>query len=287
MEDLRPEFEANGLDLVARFGAEPFWTTGDRVRIAQVIGNLLTNAAKFTPRGGNVGVSLEREGEMAVLRVRDTGVGIGPELLGKIFEPFAQAQQTLARSHGGLGLGLALVKGLVELHGGSIRAASDGPGRGAELTVYLPLDQAVQPGAPISTEGSIPAVSRHRVLVIEDNEDVAETLMAALELDGHEVHVAHDGHTGIAMARASAPDVVFCDVGLPEMSGYEVARAFRADEHLRDSVLVAVTGYALPDDRRRCAEAGFDHHLAKPVDLSQLHRLIGELPGRRGSDRAT
>jgi two-component system CheB/CheR fusion protein len=222
-----------------------------------------------------VRVSASREDGRAVVRVVDTGVGIAPAILDRVFEPFVQAEVGLSRSKGGLGLGLPLARGLVELHGGTLEARSEGEGRGAELVVRLPL--SARAPAPAAVEAPLPPAAR-RVLVVEDNVEGAEALRMMLELDGHEVEVAHDGREGVVRARAFHPDVVLCDIGLPELDGYEVARQLRADAafHAR---LVAVTGYALPEDRRRAAEAGFDLHIAKPPSPDQLHDALARAPG--------
>ncbi|HSP81967.1 MAG TPA: response regulator, partial [Myxococcaceae bacterium] len=199
------------------------------------------------------------------------------------FEPFSQADTSLERSRGGLGLGLALVKGLVELHGGEVWASSEGPGRGTELTVCLP---EVSTPEAVGLPSSEPARQPHprRSLVIEDNVDAAESLKEALELSGHAVSVAHSGSEGLARARELSPEVILCDIGLPGMDGYEVARALRADPALRSVGLVALTGYASPDDQRRAREAGFQLHLAKPPDLDVLERVVDELGGLREDD---
>jgi two-component system CheB/CheR fusion protein len=244
-----------------------------------VVGNLLHNAAKFTPRGGHatlsVGVSPEGAG---LIRVRDDGAGMSPATLAHAFEPFVQDAQGLARSLGGLGLGLALVKGLVGLHGGAVAAASEGEGRGSELTVTLPLLSApAPPERVVVPAGPRPAVMQ-RVLVIEDNVDAAESLREALELGPREVAIANTGPDGIAAARAFKPDVVVCDIGLPGLDGYGVARALRADPdpRLRSSYLVALSGYAFDEDVARALQAGFDRHLAKPPSLEALEALLVE-----------
>jgi PAS domain S-box-containing protein len=271
IEDHRATFVANGIELVGRLPVEPLWGMADATRIEQIVGNLLGNAAKFTPRGGRVELVLEKQGSSALLRVRDNGVGIDPHMVDRLFHPFTQAAQTLDRSRGGLGLGLALVKGLVELHGGSVAVVSEGPGRGAEFTVRLPIG-AEASEAPC--EPARPSIQRRRVLVIEDNIDAADTLKVALELAGHDVHVAYDGPSGLAQARDSRPEVVLCDIGLPGMSGYEVARAFSADEKLRDAVLIALTGYGLPEDKERALSSGFARHLTKPLTLESLEQVL-------------
>jgi PAS domain S-box-containing protein len=272
IDDHRATFVANGIDLRARTSVAPIWITADATRIEQVVGNLLGNAAKFTPRGGRVEVVLEMEGPNAKLGVRDNGVGIDPAVVDCLFQPFTQAAQTLDRSRGGLGLGLALVKGLVELHGGSVDVASEGPGHGAEFTVRLPLSAAIAETQAVTPR---PSAQRRRVLVIEDNIDAANSLKAALEFAGHDVEVAYDGPSGLARARACRPEVVLCDVGLPGISGYEVALAFAADDELRDCVLIALTGYGLPEDKERAISAGFARHVTKPLTLEALEEVLG------------
>jgi PAS domain S-box-containing protein len=282
VEDHRSTFARGEIRLTMLDSSGEVPIDGDRVRLAQAIGNLLQNAAKFTPRGGDTTVSLQTDrsrGE-AVLTVRDTGSGIQPEMLPRLFHPFSQADATLDRSKGGLGLGLALVKGLVELHGGSVTAASGGPGRGAAFTIRLPL--ATTHAGAVRSERGARAGSRlpRRVLVIEDNEDAADTLREVLELDDHVVEVAYSGRGGIEKARTFRPDIVFCDIGLPEVDGYEVARTLRADPELASVVLVAVSGYAQPEDVAMSREAGFDAHLAKPATLETLGRVLADLDGR-------
>lgn len=278
LEDHQSLFDKSGIELRAEIASEPMYVEGDGNRIAQVLGNLLLNAAKFTPHRGRVTVALARDGEAAELRVRDNGAGIDPALLSRLFQPFMQAEATVARSPGGLGLGLALVKGLVEQHGGQVRAWSEGPGCGAEFSVRLPLDLAERPEPPL--HGDLTVRVPRRVLVIEDNADAADTLRDILEYDGHQVAVAYDGAAGLSKAREFRPEVVLCDVGLPDIDGYEVARSFRRDDRLRGTHIVALTGYALPGDLENAAEAGFEHHLAKPVDLEALQDILERLPMR-------
>jgi PAS domain S-box-containing protein len=280
VEDYRAAFVDGGIAFVDAICADQMWLVGDATRIAQVVGNLLSNAVKFTPRGGRVKLTLERTGDTAVLRVRDDGQGIPPDVLDHVFEPFAQAPQTPDRRIGGLGLGLALVRGFVHLHGGSVAVSSAGVGRGAEFTVHLPLEAL--PVMEADPDASNRPIRRRRVLIIEDNTDAADSLRELLELSGHEVQVAFDGPSGLRDAGSFHPDVVLCDIGLPGMTGYEVARALRADERLRGTVLVALTGYGLPEDQRRASEAGFAHHVRKPPDLNDLLGLVDATGGERG-----
>jgi two-component system CheB/CheR fusion protein len=277
-DDYRPLFTERGVELTVHLPDRPTWVDGDFTRLAQVVGNLLQNAAKFTPGGGSVRVSLEAARD-AVLRVRDTGMGIDPLVIPRLFQPFAQAESTLDRSQGGLGLGLALVRGLVELHGGTVEAHSAGKGAGTEFVVKLPL--AGPPVAPTVVAGAPPGP--RRVLVIEDNADGAESLRIALEMEGHEVEMVHDGQAGLDRVREFAPDVVLCDIGLPGMDGYEVAKAIREAPAGPRPLLVALTGYARAEDQQRAEEAGFDAHLAKPPTIEQVQEVIARAP-RRGPE---
>jgi PAS domain S-box-containing protein len=272
VEDHRGIFEQHGLELSLDIPAAPVWLEADATRLSQVVGNLLQNAAKFTPRGGRAAVCVRAADGRATIRVRDDGAGIAPELLDRVFEPFTQGERTLARTKGGLGLGLALVKGLVELHGGAVAARSDGPGAGAELVVSLPL--AAAPAARDGVDEALAGAAPLTVLVVDDNLDAAQSLADVLALGGHRVHVAGDGASGVALARATLPDLVLCDIGLPDVDGYEVARTLRADASLRATRLVAVSGYAQPEDRARALAAGFEAHLAKPVALDRLAELL-------------
>ena len=284
IEDHRSLFEKNEVHLDVTLPAERIAVNADRTRLAQVVGNLLQNAAKFTGKGGRAQVSLavDETAGRAVIRVADTGVGISPELLARLFQPFAQADESMDRSKGGLGLGLALVKGLVELHGGEISVHSQGLGKGTEFVVRLPLDGVLDVKTPTPVDSSRRI---RRVLIIEDQADAAQSLREALELCGHEVQVTDNGPAGLSRAREFRPEVVLCDIGLPGMDGYQVARVFRADESLKDMFLVALSGYALPEDLQRAAEAGFDRHLAKPPRLDQLEELLSSLRRRSSKVR--
>jgi len=272
-EDHRGTFAQRGIALDLELPAAPLWIDADPTRVAQAVGNLLQNASRFTHPGGTTTLSARRAGDTVELAVRDDGLGIEPGLIERLFEPFVQAERGLARSAGGLGLGLALVKRLVELHGGSVRAHSDGHGRGAAFELVFP---AAPPPARDATSraGTPSAVRARRVLLIEDNVDAAESLAELLRLDGHEVEIAPDGRSGLDRARAFAPEVVLCDLGLPDLSGYEVARALRAEPALAGTRLVAVSGYAQREDRARALEAGFDAHVAKPAPFEELAALL-------------
>lgn len=276
-EDRRTALAAAGLRLALDLPAGPTWTTGDETRLAQAVGNLLTNAQKFTDPGGEVRVRLAADPSrrLAEVVVRDTGIGIDPAFLPKVFETFMQADGSLDRGRGGLGLGLALVKGIVELHGGAVRAASAGPGTGAEFTVELPLvDWAGETGPPAAA--ARPAVAPRRVLLIEDNRDSAESLRQYLELVGHRVSVAHSGPEGVRAAGAAAPDVVISDIGLPGMSGYEVCRELRKAPALARTRILALSGHGSEGTREEAAAAGFDGFLLKPVDPEQVAQLIAD-----------
>jgi signal transduction histidine kinase/CheY-like chemotaxis protein len=252
---------------------EPVVVDGDAARLTQVVGNLLTNAVKFTNAGGKVVLTVESTDSEVVLRVQDNGIGIPEELLGKVFEPFVQADTSLARKRGGLGLGLAVVKNLAELHGGTVRAQSAGLGKGSEFLVTMPLAAPVVPAKGPSVDLS----DGRRVLVIEDSEDTAETLKEVLELEGHEVRVETDGLRGLETARQFRPEVVLCDIGLTGIDGYEVARRLRQAGGI-PATLVAVTGYSSPEDVRHAKDAGFNYHVPKPADLEHLARIVAEAP---------
>ncbi len=251
---------------------EPAWVEADPIRMDQIVSNLVVNAAKYTPDGGTIRITVGREGNHAVLRVADNGIGLEPGLAARVFELFVQGERDLDRSQGGLGIGLTLVRRLAEMHDGDASVQSDGPGSGSEFTVRLPAIEA-----PSRTEtrsrGALDATARH-VLVIEDNVDSCETMRALLEAHGHRVDTAYDGVTGLERALALEPEVILLDVGLPRMDGYEVARAIRSSPGNRVPLLIAITGYGAPEDRSRALEAGFDAHVTKPVEYSTLAALL-------------
>jgi signal transduction histidine kinase/CheY-like chemotaxis protein len=261
---------------VVEVTAEPLWLRADPARLDQMLSNLVSNALKYTPPGGRVHIDVTHEGDDALVRVRDDGVGISPELLPRLFDAFSQGPRGLDRQEGGLGVGLALVQRLAQLHGGGIEARSEGPGRGSEFVLRLPL--LARPVDGLRRAESPRPGERRRVLVVEDNEDVRAALRALLEHSGHVVYEAADGQAGIDAALRVKPDVVLIDIGLPRVDGYEVARTLRARREVLGAGLrlVAVTGYGQPADQRRAREAGFDEHLVKPVDPAALQRALGE-----------
>lgn len=273
-EDLRSIIAGKGIVPELHVPDTPVWVNGDRARLVQIITNLVTNAVNFTPAGGHIRVTLRANGR-AALEVRDDGVGIDPSTRDVLFEPFAPSRAPTDRAVPGLGLGLALARGFVELHGGSIVAFSDGPGTGARFVVTFPLTAAAQPESP-SAQTQAASPTHRRVLVIEDNADSAESLREWLSLDGHEVEVAASGPEGLAKAERFRPEIVLCDIGLPGMDGYEVAEHLRSDPHQRSTLLVALTGYALPEDRARASQAGFAGVLAKPANPDELSTIVRE-----------
>jgi two-component system CheB/CheR fusion protein len=281
VESVRPELDARAQSLTVSLPPHPLRLQADPVRLAQVFANLLSNAAKYTPVGGSVWLTAEPVGGEIVVRVRDNGVGLAPELIPHVFDLFVQADVSLEREHSGLGIGLTVVRRLAEMHGGSVEVRSDGPGRGSEFIVRLPCTQAPsgeQRAAPRET----PAASTLKVLVVEDNRDSAETLATILGLWGHDVRLAFDGASALEAAKHFEPDVILSDIGLPGMSGLDLARRLRGHAAFGRVVLIAMSGYGRDDDKRRALEAGFDHHLVKPPNLQAL----GELFGRVAESRA-
>lgn len=253
--------------------AQPVWIEGDLVRMEQIVNNIVGNAVKYTPAGGTIRVRVNIEGSDAILRVEDNGYGIAPELLPRVFDLFVQGERTLDRAQGGLGIGLTLVRRLVELHGGTVAAFSDGPGRGSVFTVRLPKLSAPQrTESPIATHPPCP--SKRRVLLIEDNRDAREMFRMMLELAGHEVLEAEEGVSGLELLKAARPDVAVIDVGLPGLNGYEIARRFREEPDSDGVMLVALTGYGTSEARERSRISGFDHHLIKPVNAETLQEIM-------------
>jgi signal transduction histidine kinase/CheY-like chemotaxis protein len=285
VEISRPLIDRAGHELTVALPPQPLRLDADPGRMAQVLSNLLTNAAKYTKEHGHIWLTAGQEGGEAVVRVRDTGIGIPAEMLPHVFEMFAQAETAVDRSQGGLGIGLTLVKSLVQMHGGGVEAHSDGPGRGSEFVVRLPLapdggDKAREPPPP-SDVSRLRRTQARRILVVDDNKDSAESLGLLLRNMGNDVRFAYDGPTAVEAAAAFRPDVVLCDIELPGMNGYEVARRIREQPQLNAVVLAALTGWGSEGDRRLSKEAGFDHHLVKPVDFATLQEILVSLVPKR------
>ncbi|HEX3127377.1 MAG TPA: ATP-binding protein [Thermoanaerobaculia bacterium] len=283
VEATRSLIDSRGHGLTVDLPPDLVRLEADPTRLEQVIANLLNNAAKYTMPGGHIHVQASQDGSEAVVRVRDNGIGVPPDVLDRVFEPFVQSEGSLARSEGGLGIGLTLVRSLVEMHGGSVEAHSPGLGQGSEFTVRLPARVPAEKPVVLAEMPSMPHADAPfparglRVLVVEDNVDAAESLAALLRLWGHEVRVVHDGLTAIDEARRQHPEVVLLDIGLPGLDGYEVAKRLRQDVEMDGALLVAMTGYGQPDDRRRSREAGIHHHFVKPVEPFVLRTLLANL----------
>ena len=280
VETALPGIESRKVDLRIVLPPDPVVVEGDLNRLAQVLGNLLNNAAKYNREGGRIDLVLAREGSDAVVTVSDTGEGIAPEVLPHVFELFTQGERSLERSQGGLGIGLTLVRRLVEMHGGSVEARSDGQGRGSAFTVRLPIVEGVVPvsdPSPAASSNGSDIVGR-RILVVDDNADAAEALTLMLRIEGAEVETAFDGIEALATAARFRPEIVFLDIGLPNLNGYEVARRIRGEAWGRDLVLIALTGWGRDQDRRQSTAAGFTFHLTKPVDLSALKTIVAKTP---------
>jgi signal transduction histidine kinase/CheY-like chemotaxis protein len=277
LEASRPLIEAARHHLTVDVPDEPIVVRADAVRLAQVVSNLLNNAAKYTDDGGSISLSVRREGQHAVIAVRDTGIGISPDSLPRVFDMFVQEELRDHRPKAGLGIGLTLVRSLVEMHSGRVEAHSDGPGTGSEFVVRLPISAS----APAQADNGVLPLRkpRHmtRVLVVDDNEDAAESLGALLRMMGADVRVAQDGWTALEIFDAFMPSAVFLDLGMPDMDGFEVAHQIRSRPNTQDTVLIALTGWSQERDKRRTAEAGFDRHLAKPADLETLQSVLTSL----------
>lgn len=278
IEATRPHLESSGHELTVTLPRKAVYVHGDPIRLAQVVGNVLNNACKFTDNRGRIWLTVGPEGEQAVVRVRDTGLGIAAEQLGRIFEMFAQVKTPLESSHSGLGIGLTLVKNLVEMHGGTVEALSAGVGQGSEFVIRLPLLSGQPAIAQQPTVNPSVSTRPRRVLVVDDNHDSADSLATLLKLSGHDVYTANDGLEAVEAAARLQPDVIVLDIGMPRLNGYEAARQIRAQPRHKDLTLVALTGWGQAEDRRRCEDAGFDAHLVKPVDLVALTKLLAE-PG--------
>jgi PAS domain S-box-containing protein len=288
VETARPLIDAAEHDLIVSIPPDPIFLQADLTRLAQVFGNLLSNSAKYTPHRGRIWLTATRQEETAVISVRDDGIGIPEESLGSIFEMFSQVDRSIERSTGGLGIGLALVKGLVEMHGGTVTAESLGPGRGSEFTVRLPIlerpvEQSV--GNPLPAEPSADG-PRRRVLVVDDNRDSATSMAMMLKLIGNDVRTAHDGIEAVEASEQFRPQVILMDVGMPKLNGYEATRRIRDQPGGQSVTIIAVTGWGQEGDRTQSREAGCDGHLVKPVRLADLEKLLAELTGEKSSRRS-
>ena len=272
VESSRPIIDQGALQLTVSLPPQPVFIDGDAVRLAQVFLNLLNNAAKYTDRGGQISLTAHVEADDVVVSVKDTGIGIAPEKRARLFELFFQVDRTLERSHGGLGIGLALVRRLVELHGGRVESRSEGVGRGSEFIVRLPM--ASEPAGAASSLARSPAISPVRLLVADDNRDSADSLAMLLRLHGHDVHTAYDGIEAVNAAERLRPDAVLLDIGMPRLNGYDACRQIRQSVWGRDLLVIAMTGWGQAEDRRRTVDVGFDAHLVKPVDPQELIALL-------------
>lgn len=285
VETARPLIEARHHKLVVELAPQPVWLQADPVRLAQAISNLLHNAAKYTDDGGTIWLDASAGAGEVVISVRDTGIGIAPDLLPSIFDLFAQAERSLDRSQGGLGIGLTLVRKLIELHGGQVRASSPGIGQGSDFTIRLPALTSVQalPGKGANGGSAAQASRRLRVLLVDDNRDAVDSLALLLSLEGHEVRTAQEGRAALDEARAFVPDAAVLDIGLPGMDGYELAQRLRLQDETKHAVLIALTGYGQDRDRERSKLAGFDHHLVKPADPVELSRILETVDAAGGA----
>jgi PAS domain S-box-containing protein len=286
VETARPAMEARGQIFELAVTTEPVGLHADPARLAQVIANLLDNAAKYTPPGGSIWLTAERSGDEVVLRVRDTGAGLAPDLVPNVFDLFVQDDRSLARSRGGLGIGLTIVRRVVELHGGRVEAQSDGVGRGSEFIVHLPATSVAGPPEHRAPAASARAPARSKLLLVEDHRDAGEVLGTILEIWGYDVRVVLDAAAALAAVDAWAPDVVLSDLGLPQMDGYELARCLRRHPSTREATLIALSGYGRDEDRRASLDAGFDHHLVKPPDLQILADLLAGAAARAEGRRS-
>lgn len=278
-EVARESCESGGVELSVKASAEPILLNGDAARLTQAVGNLLNNSCKFTDKGGRIELSVDRESDGAVIRVRDTGIGISPDQIPYIFDMFVQADTSLERTASGLGIGLKLVKNLVEMHGGTVEASSAGIGKGSEFVVRLPAITDFQelPRYANVTPASKASVAGRRILVVDDNLDSAESMSLLLEISGHDVRTAHDGVAAVETASSFRPEIVLLDIGLPKLNGYEAARKIRSEDWGKSMYLMALTGWGQDKDRQRSKEAGFDCHLVKPIDPVELMKRLADV----------
>ncbi len=280
VEASRPLIDQQGHRLSITLPPTPIYLEADATRLAQVLQNLLNNAAKYSDKGGHIWLSAEQQTEELVIRVKDSGIGIPASHLPRIFEMFSQVDSALEKAQGGLGIGLSLVKGLVEMHGGTIAARSDGPGQGSEFIVRLPplIERKAASSQPDQTDEAAQSNgAQYRILVVDDNEDSTGWLATMLEMMGNEVRTAHDGEAGIAVAAEFRPNLILMDIGMPKMNGYEAAHRIRQEPWGKQPIIVALTGWGAADDRRRTQDAGFNRHLVKPVDPAEIEKLLAEL----------
>ncbi len=280
IEGAQPLIRLRRQQLNVNFPGQPLVVDGDPTRLVQIFSNLLHNAAKYTQEGGTISFSATQQGDSAVIRVSDNGCGIAPEALPRIFDIFTQEGRSIDHAQGGLGIGLTVVRSLVELHGGSVEAASPGLGQGTEISVVIPLmtDPPLMIPTGVGVRAEAPGVSL-RIVLIDDNVDANDSLNAVLSVMGHEVSTAFDGTTGYELIRDARPQLVLCDIGLPGMDGYQVITKLRATLEAPMPVMIALTGYGQPEDQARALAAGFDHHLTKPVDVEEMLRLIAAHAG--------
>jgi len=282
LETSRPLIEQSGHHVDLDLPSTPVFVEADLTRLAQVFANLLNNAAKYTDPGGHIRIAVRPAGGEVAVSVRDDGIGIPTAMLPRIFEMFTQVDRSLEKAHGGLGIGLSIVKRLVEMHGGTVEAHSQGPGQGSELIVRLPvLQAAAEEGRPADGDESNGVLARRRILVADDNADAAESLATLLALYGNEVRTAQDGLEAVAAAAELRPDVILLDIGMPRLNGYDACRRIREQPWGRDAVIIALTGWGQENDKRRSLEAGFDHHLVKPVEPAALVSLLSPEAARR------
>jgi signal transduction histidine kinase/CheY-like chemotaxis protein len=281
IETARPLIDRQKHELTVSLPTEAVLIHADPTRVAQIVANLLNNAAKYSDQRGHIWLTARREENQIVLQVRDAGIGIDPQVLPQVFDMFVQADKGHGRTHGGMGIGLTLVRRLVELHGGSIEASSAGLGQGSEFTVRLPMEserQTTNSSQSGNGNGALAAAAsiRDPILIVDDNVDAAKTLAMLLRGKGYPVHTLHDGPAALAWLAAHVPSMILLDIGMPVVDGYEVARRIRRQPEFRNVPLIALTGWGQPEDRRRSAEVGFDYHLVKPIDLAELNRLLAD-----------
>jgi CheY-like chemotaxis protein/two-component sensor histidine kinase len=278
IESALPLIERSDLELAVELSPQPVYIQADPIRLAQVFLNLLSNAVKYTDKAGHIWLTALRRGNEAIVAVRDSGIGIASEHLAYVFEMFSQVTSALDRSQGGLGIGLSLVKGLVELHGGTIDARSGGPGLGSEFTVSLPIvDIPTEASAEANGGGEVCRAAKRCILVVDDFRDCADSMAMMLRMMGHETRTAYDGLEAVQTAAAFQPNIVLLDIGLPKLNGYDVARHIREQPWGGNVALIALTGWGQEEDKRRALEAGFDHHLTKPVEAAPLEKLLAGL----------